>query len=270
MTKRRLLIVEDDADTNNLLRMYFLEAGYDVTVEVRGPEALATARQMMPDLILLDINLPEMNGLEVCAALRNAPRTAHVPIIFISERSSQGDRIAGLSAGAVDYVSKPFDLEELRLRAQAAINRAERDNLLDPRSGLPTGRLVDEQIQRVKQLPGWSVLECRIESFRPFIDLNGFAAGDDVLKFAAQLLMDVVAAQGTPDDIVGHPANDTFIVLTQAANVNALAQTLQTRFDEDVKAHYSFMDVEQGYILIRDSRGEMAQAPLMTMSVKTK
>lgn len=270
MTKRRLLIVEDDADTNNLLRMYFLEAGYDVTVEVRGPEALATARQMMPDLILLDINLPEMNGLEVCAALRNAPRTAHVPIIFISERSSQGDRIAGLSAGAVDYVSKPFDLEELRLRAQAAINRAERDNLLDPRSGLPTGRLVDEQIQRVKQLPGWSVLECRIESFRPFIDLNGFAAGDDVLKFAAQLLMDVVAVQGTPDDSVGHPANDTFIVLTQAVDVNTLAQTLQTRFDEDVKAHYSFMDVEQGYILIRDSRGEMAQAPLMTMSVKKK
>ncbi|MCS6909333.1 MAG: response regulator [Anaerolineales bacterium] len=270
MKARRLLVVEDDADTLELLRMYFSEHGFDVSVAVRGPEALSAARQSLPDLVLLDINLPEMNGLEVCAALRAAPRTAHIPIIFISERDSQSDRLTGLSAGAVDYVSKPFDLEELRLRVLAAIKRAERDNLLDPRTGLPTGRLVDEQIAAVQVLPGWQVLECRLESFSPFVDVNGFAAGDDVLKFAAQVLREVINTHGGPDDFIGHPANDTFVVLTGAADSEGLAAMLRARFDEGVKAHYSFMDVEQGYIVIRDGDGALTHAPLMTLSVNVK
>lgn len=270
MKARQLLVVEDDADTHSLLQMYFAEHGFNVSVAVRGPEALNAARQSLPDLILLDINLPGMSGLEVCAALRAAPRTAHIPIIFISERSTQSDRLTGLSAGAVDYVSKPFDLEELRLRALAAIKRAERDNLLDPRTGLPTGRLVDEQLAAVRALPGWRVLECRLDSFRPFVDVNGFAAGDDVLKFAAQVLREVVAERGGPDDFVGHPANDTFVVLTNSADGDGLANAVRTRFNEGVKAHYSFMDVEQGYVLIRDGVGQMTQAPLMTLNVKVK
>jgi DNA-binding response OmpR family regulator len=270
MTQRHLLIVEDDPDTANLLQMYFAGSGYDTHVIGRGPEALSAARHKPPDLVLLDINLPGMNGLDVCAALRAAPRTAYLPIIFISERNSQADRIAALSAGAHDFVAKPFDLEELRLRVQAAINRAERDHLTDPRTGLPTGRLVDEQIRRVKEQPGWHALECQIDSFRAFVDLNGFAAGDDVLKFAAHLLRDVVATHGTADDFLGHPANDTFIILTAAPDPDALAQALQARFDEDVKTHYSFMDAEQGFIQIRGNDGQMAQAPLMTLRVREK
>ena len=270
MTQRHLLIVEDDADTANLLQMYFADSGYDAQVVGRGTDALSATRQKLPDVVLLDINLPGMNGLEVCAALRSAPRTAYVPVIFISERNSQADRIAGLQAGAHDFVSKPFDLEELRLRVKAAINRAERDNLTDPRTGLPTGRLVDEQIKRVKGQPGWHTLECQIDSFRPFVDLNGFAAGDDVLKFAAHLLREGVGASGTPEDFIGHPANDTFIVLTAAPDANALAQALQSQFDEDVKTHYSFMDAEQGYIQIRGEGGQMTQAPLMTLRVREK
>jgi CheY-like chemotaxis protein len=270
MKARRLLVVEDDADTHELLRMYFSEHGFDVSVAVRGPEALSLARQSLPDLILLDINLPGMNGLEVCASLRAAPRTAYIPIIFISERATQSDRLIGLSAGAVDYVTKPFDLEELRLRMLAAIKRAERDNLLDPRTGLPTGRLVEEQLAAVRALSGWRVLECRLESFRPFVDVNGFAAGDDVLKFAAQVLRETVAAHGGPDDFIGHPANDTFVVLTNAADGEGLAALLRARFDDGVKAHYSFMDVEQGYVMIRDGDGQLTRAPLMTLSVIVK
>jgi CheY-like chemotaxis protein len=270
MTQRNLLIVEDDVDTANLLQMYFTGSGYAAQVVGRGPDALSVARHRLPDLILLDINLPGMSGLEVCTALRAAPRTAYVPVIFISERNSQADRIAGLSAGAHDFVAKPFDLEELRLRVQAAINRAERDHLTDPRTGLPTGRLVDEQIRRVRGQTGWHTLECHLEAFRPFVDLNGFAAGDDVLKFAAALLREAVEANGSPEDFIGHPANDTFIVLTAAADVAGLVQTLQTRFNEDVKAHYSFMDAEQGYITIRGNDGQLTQAPLMTLSVKEK
>jgi GGDEF domain-containing protein len=142
--------------------------------------------------------------------------------------------------------------------------------MLDPRTGLPTGRFIDEQLQRVKGVPGWRLLDCRMEAFRPFVDVNGFAAGDDVLKFTAHLIREVVDQAGTPNDFVGHPANDNFLILTQAADVAALAQRLQERFNTEVKTHYSFLEVEQGYVLMRDNAGQMVQAPLMTLNVAAR
>jgi CheY-like chemotaxis protein len=268
--KRTLLVVEDDPDTANLLRLYFTGHGYEVLSAARGSTALEIARKQPLDLILLDIVLPEMDGYAVCDALRESPRTAYLPIIFLTEKSAPSERKAGLSAGAQDYVTKPFDLEELRLRVQNLIARAERENLMDPRTGLPTGRLIDEQLRRLAGQPGWWRLDCQIEAFRPFVDLNGFAAGDDVLKFAARLLREVLRQAGTHDDFLGHPANDTFLVLTAAADVPGLAARLQERFNTDVQAHYSFTDREQGHVLIRGSDGQMIQAPLMTLSVTTR
>ncbi|MGH2524507.1 MAG: response regulator, partial [Anaerolineales bacterium] len=234
---RYLLVVEDDPDTANLLRLFFTSHQYAVEITPRGADALASAAQHLPDLILLDINLPDMDGYAVCQALQASGRTRHVPIIFLTERTAQSDRVAGLSVGAQDYVTKPFDLEELRLRVRGLIARAERDNLVDPRTRLPTGPLIDEQLQQVQGQPGWQALECRIESFRPFVDSNGFVAGDDVLKFAAHLLREVVGEAGTPNDFIGHPFNDTFLILTGATEATALADRLKARFDDEVRTH---------------------------------
>ena len=268
---RTLLVIEDDPDSSNLLNLYFTSKTYMVDVAARGADGLARARQRPPDLILLDINLPDMSGLEVCRDLRLSPRTSHVPIIFLTERSTQSDRVAGLGAGAQDYVVKPYDLEELRLRIQNLILRAEREQLVDPRTRLPTGRLIDEQLQRLREAdqPEWRALTCEIQSFRPFVDLNGFVAGDDVLKFTAHLLREVVDESGTPNDFVGHAANETFLVLT-AADPAALAAQIQARFNAEVQTHYGFMDREQGYVLLRDKDGQMIHAPLMTMNVSTR
>lgn len=262
----RLLVVEDDPDTAHLLKLYFSGHGYVVDIAERGQNALDAARQHVPDLILLDIMLPEMDGYAVCHALRQSPRTAYVPVIFLSEKTSPSDKRAGLGAGAQDYVTKPFDLEELRLRVQNLIARHERENMLDPRSNLPTGRMVDEQLRLIAGKVNWYVIECRIEAFRPFLDLNGFAAGDDVLKFTAGLIREAVTQHGSPEDFVGHPANDTFLILSRDPDPAALAQEIRARFNRDVLTHYSFIDREQGYITIRDSRDQLVQAPLMTLS----
>ncbi len=267
MRPRNLLVVEDDPDTSNLLKLYFTGHGFAVRIAARGEEAIQAARALPPDLVLLDFALPGMDGAQVCQRLRATPRTSHVPIIFLSEKTSQSDKRAGLSAGAQDYVTKPFDLEELRLRVQNLIGRADRDNLLDPRTGLPTGRLVDDQIRRVAGQPEWHLMECRIDAFRPFLDLNGFAAGDDVLTFAGQLLREEIEKGGTTDDFVGHPANDTFVLLTGVADAAALGAALKARFDEEVKTHYSFTDREQGFVEIRQSDGQVVRAPLMTLTV---
>jgi len=265
-----VLVVEDDPDNSSLLKSYFSGHGYEVQIAVRGPEGLAAARKQVPDLILLDIVLPEMDGLAVCQALRASPRTSHIPVIFLTEKAATSDRLAGLSAGAQDYLTKPYDLEELRLRVKNLIARAERDNLLDPRTGLPTGNLLQDQLKRGVGQPGWWKVECRIDSFRPFVDSHGFAAGDDVLKFTAHLLREVVHADGAPDDFIGHPTNDTFLILTAAQAPATLGEKLRARFDEEVKTHYSFMDREQGYVLLRNADGQPVRAPLMTLKVTTQ
>jgi CheY-like chemotaxis protein len=265
--KRVLLVVEDDPDTNSLLSMYFSGHGYDVTVADRGETGLAEARRRLPDVVLLDIGLPDIDGYVVCSRLRASPRTSAIPVVFLSEKATVADRVLGLGAGAQDYITKPFDLEELRLRVQNLIARSLRDNLVDPRSKLATGPWLDEQMQRAHERPGWQVLECRLDAYQPFVDQNGFMAGDDVLKFTGQLLIEVVDELGTPEDFIGHPAHDTFVVITRAADPAALASRLTARFNEDVQAHYSFTDREQGYLLLRGAGGEMVRAPLMTMTI---
>ena len=265
--KRVLLVVEDDPDTSSLLDMYFAGHQFEVVVASRGEEAVAAARHRQPDVVLLDIGLPDMDGYAVCNQLRASPRTSHIPVVFLSEKASVTDRVAGLSAGAQDYITKPFDLEELRLRVQNLIARSLREALVDPRSKLPTGSAFDDQLRRGREQPGRQVLECHIEAFQPFIDQNGFMAGDDVLAFTGQLLREVLDQYGAPDDLIGHPAHDTFQILTSAADPAGLADKLQARFNADVQAHYSFMDREQGYLLLRGAGGDLTQAPLMTLKI---
>jgi PleD family two-component response regulator len=268
---RRLLVVEDDADTANLLKVFFSSHNYDVQLASNGADALVEAQRRIPDLVLLDVVLPDpqLDGYAVLKALRSSPRTNYVPIVFLTGKKSQFDQVTGLGLGAQDYVVKPFDLEELRLRLKNILIRSEREHLMDPRTNLPTGRLADEQMRSVTGRAGWQVLTGRIQSFQPFVDLNGFAAGDDVLKFAAQLLQEVVAQVGTPQDLIVHPANDTFVILT-AAEAAPLAARLQERFNAEVLVHYGFMDREQGYILIRGADGQMTQSPLMTLVVSAR
>ena len=164
----RILIVEDDFDISNMLRIYFTGQGFDVQVAARGSEALTLTRKQLPQLIVLDIMLPDIDGYEVCRQLRTNMRTGHIPIIFLTQKDERSDKIAGLELGADDYITKPFDIEELKLRVQNAISRAERDKLTDPRSGLPSGRMIEDQLRELMRKEKWAFLDMRINSFDPF------------------------------------------------------------------------------------------------------
>lgn len=105
MSKGRILVVEDDFDISNMLRIYFTGQGYDVQVAPRGGDALTLTRKQLPQLIVLDIMLPDMDGYAVCRELRQTTRTSHIPIIFLTQRDERSDRIAGLELGADDYIT---------------------------------------------------------------------------------------------------------------------------------------------------------------------
>jgi len=268
MGKSRLLVVEDDIDIGNMLKIYFGGMDFDVDVAVRGSEALEKTKQVLPHLIVLDIMLPDIDGYEVCRNLRTSMRTSHIPVIFLTQKDERSDKLQGLELGADDYITKPFDIEELKLRVQGAIRRSERESLTDPRSGLPAGRLIEEQLRRIIRAKDWALIDARINNFEPFKDVYGFVAGDDVLRFTAMLIGEVVDELGTPSDFIGHAGGDNFIIISQADKVESIRVRLKERFGEEVLSHYNFMDREQGYITTPSGDGENKIA-FMTISVGT-
>ena len=269
MGKARLLVVEDDFDISNMLQIYFTGQNFEVDVAPRGSVALEKTRHNLPHLIVLDIMLPDIDGFEVCRILRTNIRTSHVPIIFLTQKDERSDKLAGLELGADDYITKPFDIEELKLRVQRAITRSEQQSLTDPRSGLPSGRLIEEQLRRIIRQQNWALMDLRINYFEPFNEVYGFVAGDDVLRFTAMLMSEVLDELGTPNDFIGHAGGNNFIIVTAEDSSAAIRQRMKTRFTEEVKTHYSFMDREQGFITTLNSSGQPEKISLMTLSVGT-
>src|SRR5262247_3978222 len=119
----RVLIVEDESDIKNLLAFHLEREGFLVTTSRTGADALRQVRTSAPDLVLLDLMLPEIDGLEVCRRLRQDPRTASLPIVMLTAKSEEVDRILGLELGADDYVVKPFSARELVARIRAIQRR---------------------------------------------------------------------------------------------------------------------------------------------------
>jgi PleD family two-component response regulator len=265
MGKGRILVVEDDFDISNMLRIYFSGQGYDVQVAPRGGDALTLTRKQLPQLIVLDIMLPDMNGYDVCRELRSTTRTSHIPIIFLTQKDERSDKIAGLELGADDYITKPFDIEELKLRVKNQIERAERDNYTDPRSGLPSSSLIEEKLREMmRENKIWTYLDIKIQGYEPFKEVYGFVAGDEVLRFMALIMGEAMDENGTPNDFVGHAGSDNFVAVSYSDKSDALVKKLTDRFAEEVQQHYSFIDRERGFMM-KDTE----KVPLMTLAVGT-
>jgi diguanylate cyclase (GGDEF)-like protein len=169
----------------------------------------------------------------------------------------------------ISYITKPFDIEELKLRVQGAIRRSERESLTDPRSGLPAGRLIEEQLRRIIRATDWALIDLRVNNFEAFKDVYGFVAGDDVLRFASMMIGEVVDELGTTSDFIGHAGGDNFIVITTNEAATPIRQKLKDRFAAEVQSHYNFIDRQQGFIQAPKPEGGVEKVGFMTLSAGT-
>ena len=266
MSKERILVVEDDVDIANMLKIYFEAQGYEALTAGRGHDALEISRRQLPNVVVLDIRLPDIDGYEVCRQLRSNLRTSHIPILFLTQKDDRSDKIAGLELGADDYITKPFDIEELRLRLQNALRRAAYESLTSPITGLPSSRLIEDQLKRLLRTSDWSVIYVGINDFAPFTEVYGFVAGDDVLRFTSMILTEVVNELGTPDDFIGHVGGDDFLVVTQGGRQEQLNREICGHFAEGIKSFYSFQDRERGALVLKNAAGSDREVPLMTLA----
>jgi PleD family two-component response regulator len=263
MTNRRLLLIEDDYDVAEMLLMYFHSHDYDVIHADMGMAGIELARTKFPTLILLDVMLPDMDGYDVCVRLRQTVMTKYIPILFLTQRDERASKVRGLELGADDYITKPFDVDELRLRVQASIRRATGDSLHEPRTGLPTGVMVEDEFSRKSRTKdAFTGLIYTIEGFAAYRDVYGFVAANEVISHAGKTIQALLGELGTANDFVGI-VEDDFIVLTHSYDVYRLDQAIKDRFVQEVRAFYSFVDADRGSLLINAGQHDEMAAPLM-------
>jgi DNA-binding response OmpR family regulator len=265
MPETRLLLIEDDYDLAEMLMMYFADQDYQVFHADSGEAGIELARSKYPQVILLDVMMPDIDGYETCRRLRQTSLTRYIPIIFLTQRDERANKVKGLELGADDYVTKPFDVEELRLRIGSVIRRATQESLHEHRTGLPTAALVEEELaQREKAAVSHADLRFMVKGFKSYCDIYGFLAGDEVFAFTARVMRESVTAAGTPDDFIGL-LGDEFVILTKPESAEAVQGAVMQRFEKGINTYYSFNDVERGGLLLNAGTPDEKIAPLMKL-----
>jgi PleD family two-component response regulator len=253
--KARILIVEDDLDLAEMLNAYFRVQGYDVSTAAWGEDAVRVSKEINPDLVVLDIRLPDIDGYEVCRRIRTNRRTASIPVIFLTEKRDRVDKLAGLELGVVDYITKPFDIQELRLRVRNSLRSAVQQPLLNPITNLAEGAMVDEQLQKlVFSENEWAILSIAIMGLENFRELYGFVASDDVLRAVSLMMNNAVREAGTTDDFIGHTGANEFIIITNKERLTGLQERIQIRLQQSMEYFYPLKDREKARQAMDENR----------------
>lgn len=242
----RILIVEDDLDTLELLESYFQRYGYQVTSATFGEQAVSTATERLPELIILDIRLPDIDGYEVCRRLTAQQRTANIPIIFLTEKRERDSRITGLQLGAVDYISKPFDIHELRLRVENALRRASFRPLNHPVTGLAGEQLLSEHLATIQDRDDWALVRVDLEGVDAFESVYGFVTRDDMLRAVGMSATALAEESAYSAGFVAHLDTASFFQVVNVGSAEELAGRLCARLQHVITQFYPVRHRESG------------------------
>ncbi len=243
--KLKILIIEDDLDVAEMLNAYFRVQGYDVFTVNWGEDGVRSCQTVHPDVIILDIRLPDIDGYEVARRVRADRRTADIPIIFLTEKRDRADRLQGLELGADDYITKPLDVQELRLRVRNSLKRVSQGSLTNPVTGLPEGPVVDEMLAELLDKEGLAILLVSIENMDSFREAHGFVASDDVLRAISLMIVNTMREISKPEDFLGQLNGTDFILIVSSFNLIALNEKLGSRLAQSMAYFYPIKDREQ-------------------------
>ena len=240
--KPKILIVEDDLDVAEMLNAYFGVQGYEVYTVNWGEDGIRACQTNHPDLIILDIRLPDIDGFEVARQLRGNRRTQDIPIIFLTEKREHADKLQGLELGADDYITKPFDVQELRLRVRNTLRRATNESLTNPVSGLPEGPLVDEHLRDCLGQDSWVILVVSLENLDHFREAYGFVASDDVLRAVSLMIQNTLREVGSMDGFLGHLSLTDFVMIILPMHLPEVDTRIRSRLERSLDYFYPIED----------------------------
>jgi diguanylate cyclase (GGDEF)-like protein len=266
--RERILIVDDEPTTIQVLTRFLLREGYAVVTATNGEEALTQIQQSKPDLVLLDVTMPILDGLSVCRKLRQDYLTRSLPIILLTGRDTLNDRLSGIRVGIDDYITKPFDLEEVKARLEGVLQRRRWDLWSHPLTHLPGSPAIEEEVRKwLRHGSLFAFAYIDIDAFKAFNDVYGYDAGDRVIKDLSALLID--ATKNSPDQraFAGHVGGDDFVFLSTVEHMKLAMPQVAEAFDSRRGQYYRPEDLKRGSLRTKGRKGEEKSFPLMTLSL---
>lgn len=262
----KILIVDDEPSIVELLEDHLASEGYDTAHAYSGEEALQALQTSVPDLVILDLMLPGMDGYEVCRLMQLDPRLNHIPVVMLTARSAVPNRVMGYQRGADDYVLKPFDPDELTVRIRAQLHHLYHDNVSEA-TGLAGPHSVEEKIREclADTSKPWAIVYVDIEGFTAYNESYSFLEGDEMIRAAGRALKDAVEEGGNPSDFVGHMGGDKFVVVTEPERVEKIKEAAQRIFAEGCQDLYSPTDRRQGHMVTINHQGLLSHVKLCAL-----
>ena len=256
-----VLIADDDSDVARAVELNLNLAGYDTAIASDGEEAVAKAIEIQPDLIILDIVMPKLDGFQVCKALHDDPRTTNVAIILLTARSIASDKVLGLSVGADDYIVKPFEPTVLSARVKSVLRRSSQMRDLSPLTHLPGNFRIASELEKFVSTPDseFAVLYCDIGNFKAYNDYYGFLKGDEVIKFAGHIIAEALHDFQSLPRFLGHIGGDDFVAIVAPGDAEDIAKDIINRFDDGIVNFYETEDRTRGYIDVKDRQSNISR-----------
>ena len=265
---KKILVVDDDPNVGLLVSAVLKKYNYAVTTLYQGEEVLAFLKENKPDLILLDLRMPGIDGYSLCKRIREAPETRDIPVIILSGVSEVDAKVNTIELGADDFITKPFDVRELRARINRILKRKSSDTALNPLTRLPGSPAIEEEVmRRIAEDEQFAFCYIDADNFKAYNDVYGYAKGDEVIKRIALLLSDKARASAGDDYFVGHVGGDDFVLIAQPAAAELAARGITEEFDRLILEFYNEADRQRGYITTMDRKNKTRDFPIMSLTV---
>lgn len=264
----KILVAEDEFGIRKVMSRALEARNFHVDLADRGDLALDMASAEGYDLIMLDVGMPGLDGLQVLKRLRENTLTRLVPVIMVTGMGGTEREVEGLNFGADDYVVKPFSLMELMARVERLLKRAAEELSASPLTHLPGSPTLEEAVRaRIAARREFAMLYMDIDRFKSFNDAYGFEKGDRLLKRFGEILAETVTECSDGDGMAAHIGGDDFAAVCPAGRAGELAHRLTCRFDEEMRGFYAPADRERGCVETLDRQRRLVRSPLVTLRI---
>lgn len=266
--QKKILIISSDKNLREVLKFCFDGWGYEVLLYTASPRDAASVKKASPDVIVVDVHAAKRTDLEICRILKDDFITAFIPVVTLINKRQLRAHLLNIKQGVDDYLIKPPDPLDLRIRVEMAMKRAQYNFYASPLTGLPGGRIIEDALRdRLRSDEPFSFGYLDLDNFKFFNDTYGYVKGDRAIMQTAYMLYKTVSTHGNRNDFIGHIGGDDFAFITTPDRYEAICGSFINNFAKIAPFHYSATDRQKGFIVARDRTHAIKKIPLMSVSV---
>jgi len=266
--KYHLLLIDDESEFRYLTKLDLENEGFVVSEAVDGLEGIEMIRSIQPDLVLLDLNMPDPDGHKVCDMIREDEELRNTPVIVLTTSDDLNDKLKRLEGGADDYITKSIDPKERAARIKSVLRRNLQNLDSNPLTRLPGNTKIQEMIQnRMQSGVQFTVAYTDLDNFKAYNDKYGFDKGDAVILFTAEMIRMAVINLGEDNDFVGHIGGDDFVIIGSPDRIPDIGNKIIELIDNGIVKFYTDEDIKRGFIVTKDRQGVAQQFPFVSISI---